>query len=434
MTFLIILLLNASPAVNQYLTGRVTDKHLLDQRQLLLQDVLVCNEMIMASLAEHFTFLYHCLLRRIIHCDSRRGESLQTAQRSQNKSRTYCTGIVCQGVVNSQQHQALHIQILHNFIIDIDFLLFEFEWYSQVYHGVSVSEYNRDGGLNTTYYTGRRLPWNMITTSNTAVITISTFAHLKYRLQLFYSSTKWGWYSNIEGVHSRITSNLQFHLDLLTSFQIANRLFKMITYHFLQSDFKQIIISPDSIVNSHARVVVFDGPGRRSPLLLTIPFRQSLGNTTLKTTTFHAYIEIDIFTFEAAEPSYIYISYAVEFGYRRCDMKPYTNVMLRMFSKRSQKGINTICYMSWPKKYYVDVVYLPLGISLSMQYIHEGPYTKMPGYNTPKCQYGGLYYIPNQNKALCRENMTRMILLNDGSVELVFWIFKRCNFCNGNYP
>ena len=57
------------------------------------------------------------------------------------------------------------------------------------------------GRRHTTYYTGRRLPWTMITTSNTAVMTISTFAHLKFRLYCFYSSNKWNWYSNIKGVY-----------------------------------------------------------------------------------------------------------------------------------------------------------------------------------------------------------------------------------------
>ena len=426
MTFLLLLLLDASPAVKQYLTGKVPDKHRLDQRQLLLQDVFVCNEQSTFSLAEHFKFVHHCLLRRIIHCDSRRRESLktslQTAQLSQNKSRTYCTGLVHQGVDTNHQHQTLNIQILRNFIIHIDFLSFEFEWYSQVYHGLSVSEYNRDGGRNTTHYTGRRLPWTMLTTNNTAVIIISTFAHLKFQLHLFYSSTKWGWYANIKGVYTSITSDVKFHLDLHTAFQIRHRLFKKASYHFLQSDFKQIIISHDSIVDSNARIVVFDGPGSRSPNLFTILFNRSIDRKTFKTTTFHVYIEIDILSFEATEPSHIHFSQAVEFDYRGCDMKPYQR-NLKQYRENYQDGRNTICSITRPYDELAHSNYFPLNISLFMLYIHEGPYTKMPGYNTPKCQYGGLYYVPNQNKALCSKNSTRMILYNDGSVQFILIVW-----------
>ena len=191
MTFLFLFLLEASPAVNQYLTGKVPE----EQGQLLLEDVFICNEQIMLSVTENFRFVYHCLLRRIVYCDRRRHKLLQSGILSQNKSRTHCNSIVQQGVATSHQHQTLNIQILHNFIIHIDILLFDWEWYSQVYHGLSVSEYIRDGGRDTTYYTWRRLPWAMVTTSNTAVMTISTFAHLKFRPAIFYSSTKW--YSNV---------------------------------------------------------------------------------------------------------------------------------------------------------------------------------------------------------------------------------------------
>ena len=429
-TFLLLLLLKASPTVNQYLTGNVPDKQVLEQRQLLLEDVLVCNEMTVTSLSGDLKFLYHCLLKRNFHCDSRRRESLQTAQLSQNKSRTYCTSLVHQGVDTNHHHQALNIQILRNFIIHIDFLLFGFEWYSQVYHGVSVSEYNRDGGRNTTYYTGRRLPWTMITTSNTAVITISTFAHLTYRLQLFYSSTKWGWYSKVKGVYTSITSNLGFHLDL-TTFRMRHRLFKKVSYNFVQSDFKQIIISHDSIVDSSARIVLFDGPGSRSPRLLTIPYNHSIERKTIKTTTFHAYIEIDILTFEATEPSYIYFAQAAELDYRACDIQLYQG-RLKKYHERDHDGRNSICYITWDYDELAHSNYLPFDISLFMYYIREGPYTKMPGYNTPKCQYGGLYYVPNQNNftvhtkkntALCSENRTRMTLYNDRSFQLILIVW-----------
>ena len=139
-TFLLIAVL-ASPAVNQYLTGKIQEKHLLEQRQLLLKDVFACNEQPKVSLRENLKLLYHCLRGRIIHCDRRQRKSMQAAQFVQDKNHTYCTCIIHTGVDTSHQHKTITIQILRNFMINIDFFLFDFEWHSLVYHGLSVSEF-----------------------------------------------------------------------------------------------------------------------------------------------------------------------------------------------------------------------------------------------------------------------------------------------------
>ena len=81
-TFLLLIAL-ASPAVNQYLTRKIQEKHLVDQTELLLKDVFDCSERPKVSLIENIKLLYQCLRRRIIHCDSRRQESLQSAQLAQ---------------------------------------------------------------------------------------------------------------------------------------------------------------------------------------------------------------------------------------------------------------------------------------------------------------------------------------------------------------
>ena len=66
---------------------------------------------------------------------------------------------------------------------------------------------------------------------------------------------------------------------------MRHRLFKKGSYDFVQSDFKQIIISHDSIVDSSSRIVIFDGPGSRSPRLLTIPFNHSIERKTMSAWT-----------------------------------------------------------------------------------------------------------------------------------------------------
>ena len=418
LTFLLLAVL-ASPAVNQYLTGKVQEKHLLEQRQLLLKDVFTCNEQPKVSLIESLKLLYHCLRRRIIHCDSRHRKSMQSAQLAQDNNRTYCTNIIHKGVDTSHHHTSFTIQTFRNFIIDTDFLLFDFEWYSQVYHGVSVSEYNRDGGRNTTYYTGRRLPWTMITTSNTAVMTISTFAHLKFKLHLFHSITKWSWYPNIKAVYAGMLSDVTYPLDLVTTLQMRNRVFKALSYHFIQADFNQINISFDSIVASKAGIAIYDGPGSRSPRFLTT------NKAAIKTTTFYAYIEVYSLSFASTATLYIYFSQIDKFfplGYPHCARRR------DQYGAWSQQRRNTVCFIIWP---FVDIEYYPPKKSTGpthyaikiLKYIYEGTLTTMTGYVTPKCQHGGLYYAPSQNKALCTSRAD-MLLINDGSVEfiLIVWL------------
>ena len=413
MAFSLLLVLEASPVVNQYLTGKVPKEHLFEQRQLLLRDVFDCNNQPEVALIDNFKRLYHCLSRRIHHCHKRHHASLKSIQRDQDKNRTYCTNIIHKGVDTSHKHKTLNIQILHSFIIHIDFLLFDFEWYSKVYHGLSVSEYMRDGGLNTTYYTGRRLPWTMITTSNTAVMTISTYAHLKFRLYCFYSSTKWSWYSNIKGVYSHIVANLTYTLNLLT-FQKTDRLFKTCTYHFIQADFKQIYISFGSNVESKARIVIYDGPGSRSRQLLAMEFDKSTGKSNVRTTAFHAYIEMYNLPFEEKEQWSILYSQVDDLSYPDC------KVTGKVKTVHSDHKDNIICSIPWIKMSFPSIGYTPY---LIQQYIHELTFTAMTGYVTPKCQFGGLYYIPSQDKALCQTGH-RIVLENDGTVEfiLIVWL------------
>ena len=416
LTFLLFAVLG-SPAVNQYLTGKVQEEHLLEQRQLLLKDVFTCNVQPKVSLIESLKLLCHCLRRRIIHCDSRHRKSMQSAQLAQDNNRTYCSNIIHKGVDTSHQHTTFTIQTFPNFIIDIDFFLFDFEWYSQLYHGLSVSEYNRDGGRNTTYYTGRRLPWTMVTTSNTAVMTIATFAHLKFQLHLFYSITKWSWYPNIKAVYAGMLSDVTYPLDLVTTLQMRNRVFKALSYHFIQTNFNRINISFGSIVASKAQIVIYDGPGNRSPRFLTT------NKTAVKTTTFHAYVEVYILSFVSTETLYIYFSQIDKFfslAYPECARRR------DQYGAWSQQGRNTICFIRWPtagnERYLPENDNTHYSLKI-LKYIYEGTLITMTGYVTPKCQHGGLYYAPNQNKALCT-NRANMWVMNDGSVEsiLIVWL------------
>ena len=122
--------------------------------------------------------------------------------------------------------------------------------------------------------------------------------------------------------------------------------FKKMSYHFLKSNYKRIIISHDPIIDSDARIVIYDGPGDRSPRLLNVQFNLSTERTSIKTTRFHAYIEVDILKSEVSEQLHITFSQSIEFDYHECEIR-YKGI--RKFSERFHKMKNTICYITFNK-------------------------------------------------------------------------------------
>ena len=399
------------PVFTSYLTGSVHNKNLDLQRELLLNDLFACGEQRLPSLSENLKYLYQCLRRHIRHCDNSRRKSLEYIQLAQGKSQTHCTSIVFQGVDINHQHRTLNIEIMKNFIIHFSFMMFDFEYFTQEYHGLSISEYISDGGRNTTYFAGRRLPWTMVTTSNTALMTISTFAHLKFYLSLIYSAKKMNWLSHSRYVQCDFlggSANRAVHINLLESMNMANTKSQSFSYHHIQNDLKQIIVSYEHISQPKVRIVIYDGPGRLSTRLSTWISQDMM---TTKTSTFNVYIEIDIMISDIEEHIYINLhSNEDGFQYKECSQNMIDVSMIYY----SQATRNTICVIVFTKPPY------PVYIS---EYRYEGPMSIMTGYGHLKCQYGGVYFIAHQNEFLCKSG-TKFTLSNvkDHGYILVVWL------------
>ena len=294
-------------------------------------------------------------------------------------------------------------------------MMFDFEYFTQVYHGLSISEYISDGGRNTTYFAGKRLPWTMITTSNTALMTISIFPHLEFHLSLIYSANKMNWFSHSRYVQCDFlggSSNRAVHINLLESMSMANTKSQSFSYHYIQNDLKQIIVLHEHISQPKARIVIYDGPGRLSTRLSTWISQDMM---TTKTSTFHVYIEIDIMISDIEEHIYINIhSNEDGFHYKECSQNMIDVSMIYY----SQATRNTICVIVFTKPPYL--VYIS-------EYRYEGLMSIMTGYGHLKCQYGGVYFIANQNEFLC-ESGTKFTLSNvkDHGYILVVWLMGYC--------
>ena len=408
------------PVFNKYLTGTAHKNYQHVQRKLLLNDVFVCSEQRKLSLRENLQHLYQCLRRHIIHCDNRHRKSLDFIQLAQDKTKTYCTSIVLQGVDINHQPKTIYIQIMNNFMIQFSFIMFDFEYFSQVYHGLFISENVSDDGRNTTYYTGRRLPWTMITTSNTAVMTISTFSNLKFRLNSFYSAYKRNWLSHIQHVQSnylgRSTRDGVVHINLLESLKLSNNNNLSFSYHYIQEDWQGIIVSYDSIVESKIRIAVYDGPGRLSTRLLQSKTHNFYENVTINTSTFHVYLEIYILSLQLGDLLYVSVR-SNYIQYRQCDKNM---IFLQRMVYFSLNTTNTMCVIPFDNVAESQGMLYPIYIE---QYSFDGPVSIMTGYGHLKCQYGGVFFTYNQNKALCKTGR-RITVFNDvgrGHI-LVVWL------------
>ena len=418
----IILLIMSVSVFSNYLTGTVHKTNLHMQRKLLLNDVFGCScgEQRMSSVSGNLKHLYQCLRKRIIHCDNVHHTSLEYIQLAQDKIQIYCTGIVVQGVDKSHRHRTIHIQMMKNFIIHFSLIMFNFEYFPHIYHGLSISEYISNRGRNTTYFTGRRLPWTMITTRNTASMNISTFAHLKFHLNVFYSAYKRNWFSHIQHVqfgHLGGSRASVVHNKLLESLKMTKSEIQTFSYHYIQKSFKRIAVSCEPIAEFKARIVIYDGPGRLSTRLWQSAFHNSTKRMIMKTSTFHVYIEVHILTDKLDDPLYINVHSNDKYlEYSLC------NNTMNFFPSiyYSHQSTNTICiilFQNAPKSYGN---FRPIFIN---QFNYEGPTAIMTGYGYINCQYGGVYLVSNENKFLCKSG-SGFTLLNDAdhSYILVAWL------------
>ena len=300
-------------------------------------------------------------------------------------------------------------------------MMFNFEYFSQVYHGLSISQYIRDGGRHTTYYAGRRLPWTMLITSNKAIMTISTFSHLEFKLSLIYSANKMNWFSHSRYVQYDFLGGLAnhaIHINLLESLKMANNKIQHFSYHYIQKDLKQIIVSYEYSIQTRARILIYDGPGRLSTRLSKSDSQKRMST---KTSTFHVYIEIDLLILDIKEP----IDISVRSNENVLQYKECNNNMIYLHTGikySSQYTSNTICVIKFFSPPRNKALFYPLYIT---EYSYEGPMSIMTGYGHLKCQYGGVYYISNKREQICKTG-SDFVLYNDAApgYVLIVWLMR----------
>ena len=95
----------------------------------------------------------------------------------------------------------------------------------------------------------------MITASNTALMTISTFAHLKFRPNLFYRANKRSWFSHIQHVQCGYLGRSGY-MNLLESLNMTKNEIHNFSYHYIQKYFKRIVVPYEYIIQSKARIVI----------------------------------------------------------------------------------------------------------------------------------------------------------------------------------
>ena len=390
---LVVIAVIAAPIKGAYLSAKIHWKHIPEQRQLLMSDVLLSmkgREFDMRSYIDKifskFVGLTYVCHRRLYGHD----EILDSFQLAQNKRHTYCTHLILD--VDSymhEKHKTLTIQILQGFKIQFNFFKFHFHWYNLTYSGLSISEDSVNSGRKTTYFTGVRRPWTMFIDSDNAVITISSAEYLIYTLDLFYSGCKWNWFAQIGSVHSSIVSHIK-NANLLPSLK-TTPVDTIQSYHYIQLDHQRILFSFGSLFKSSALVRIYDGPGSRSRRLLKIDYNDSYTSEPIVSTTFYAFVVLKILTFDKVQPLLVSFRPFGRYEYRDCGMRG--NIVIESSDWRS----NTMCSVHiQPPSGYLQT------LMIIVRYVFRGPHIITTGYSAPDCQYGGVYFIPNIYLPICR--------------------------------
>ena len=389
---LLLVYVAAVPVFSSYLTADLNHIYKMNQRRLLMRDIFMSikgrREITIRSYIEQ---VFRNAASLIHLCDTRRvstlGQTFALIQQNQNKRLTYCASIFhLFTYYRDTQHNTLTIQIMQGFTIHFNFITFHFEWRKLTYSGVSISGDIFNMGRRTTYFTGVRQPWIMIITNNTAQITISNFAYLRFRLNMFYIACKAQWFTMMGYENSSIVPHI-VNVNLFPSFRNPHEDHIKFSYHFLQIDYKQIIFSVKSIAKSNVNVVIFDGPGFRSRRLLNTDYVDSYTRNPIVTTTFSASVVISTKTSDVVQTLMVSFRPLGRHMYRRC-----TNSEAEVGKRTwvlAESSYNTICTMP------MGVINLDCQMFAIYRYQYTGPLIFTDGDRAPNCQYGGIYHIPN---------------------------------------
>ena len=205
---------------------------------------------------------------------------------------TYCGIIASSGRSNLVTSVAIRIKTYLNHLLQIEVNRFHFEWRLTgcIGHNIVIIDYVDN---IPRLFCGSRLPWTLITAGHEAEIHISVSAYRTYEISSFYSSYKPQWFDSFAENHRLyVESSI---LSVLNKFNIFQRLELGVVNYSLLANFWQVMkicVSWNISGKSDTRLVVHDGPGYLSGVLVNYTDKSVNGKYHFATTAFSAFIQI----------------------------------------------------------------------------------------------------------------------------------------------
>ena len=368
-----------APVFSDHLSGVVNDHISVDTKALLI-DLTDCMQLMeLHNIQGQIQSLFGCIRSRISHC-YKGTKILTNDSQLEMFKHDYCGSVASDKIEIESRHLILNIELMPNFVIKIDFIIFNFELHPSFRsHGMYFSY---STSTRHSFYHGRRIPWRAITTNNKARLVIITITNMEHRLNVFYSSYKRARISNIHHVN-----NIVFHkYALYNPYSVFKKLmrYKVDSFylHIIARNVKQIQIMISSRMTSETNIVLYDGPGEKSRRLLNISCMLMCHHKQI-TSAFIACVKIEKLTSAIAHDFTITIQ-EIDNDHRPCKTK-IVNGKFELFEQSSDANIE-ICYLI--PTYKIE------SVSLQIDLRYTGP-TIISDALSLECQYGGLFVANN---------------------------------------
>ena len=299
-----------------------------------------------------------------------------------------------------------------NINVDIlEFYLFLFNPFRCHQHGISFSH----SMLTTEAYCGVRVPWKFITRWNTIILHLVIRKFKVYSFQLFYSSFDSSW---IYGVSTIIN----IYKDDFTSFDVTKPYSPKNTivygYHVMshKDNYLKIHMTLNRI--SKGCLMIHDGPGHLSPLLLDVKDLQTVSSKRVQTSAYWTFIRVQLQDLNTNASLSLYIT--TDHNMRR-----------GLLCTNQYKGSITAISNIWKNTVCMDNIYSPYGyiVLIVETFIFSGP-NMVTTLSDSVCQYGG--FLVYFNKGTDHYELCHKYTIYTGTNSLTFILVWFSGYSGGN--
>ena len=142
-------------------------------------------------------------------------------------------------------------------------------------------------------FCGKSLPWTMVTSGHKARVNFTISPYANYQASCFYSSYKPHWFDSFAAIHKlNVKSSFVSHLNY---FPVFKRLEMDVIKYYLISDPWQVLligVSWNVSVGSRTRLVIHDGPGHLSDILVKYTEKSDNKKYYVRSRAFSAMVQI----------------------------------------------------------------------------------------------------------------------------------------------